>query len=205
MKRAAMMNRVTRLVQVVSIAIVLGACGSSPPVRYYDLEALETGYAPDKVGSSTVGVGPLRAPDYLSRPRMVTRAADATIVVNDFDRWVERLDEAIHRVLATNLDAQLDDAVVVAFPYTHISDLDYRVVGRIDRFDADADGLAVLEIQWGVIGRNDEILVQPRRARYEARSSREPKYAGIAYAMSEVVQQLSRDVAARLEALVDKS
>ena len=200
-----MMNRVTRLVQFVSIAIVLGACGSSPPVRYYDLEALETGYAPDKVGSSTVGVGPLRAPDYLSRPRMVTRAADATIVVNDFDRWVERLDEAIHRVLATNLDAQLDDAVVVAFPYTHISDLDYRVVGRIDRFDADADGLAVLEIQWGVIGRNDEILVQPRPARYEARSSREPKYAGIAYAMSEVVQQLSRDVAARLEALVDKS
>ena len=200
-----MMNRVTRLVQVVSIAIVLGACGSSPPVRYYDLEALETGYAPDKVGSSTVGVGPLRAPDYLSRPRMVTRAADATIVVNDFDRWVERLDEAIHRVLATNLDAQLDDAVVVAFPYTHISDLDYRVVGRVDRFDADADGLAVLEIQWGVIGRNDEILVQPRRARYEARSSREPKYAGIAYAMSEVVQQLSRDVAARLEALVGET
>ena len=196
-----MMNRVTRLVQVVSIAIVLGACGSSPPVRYYDLEALETGYAPDMVGSSTVGVGPLRAPDYLSRPRMVTRAADATIVINDFDRWVERLDEAIHRVLATNLDAQLDDAVVVAFPYTHISDLDYRVVGRIDRFDADADGLAVLEIQWGVIGRNDEILVQPRRARYEARSSREPKYAGIAYAMSEVVQQLSHDVAATLETL----
>jgi uncharacterized lipoprotein YmbA len=198
------MNRVTSLVQIVSIAIFLGACGSSPPVRYYDLEALETGYAPDKVGSSSVGVGPLRTPDYLSRPRMVTRTADATIVVNDFDRWVEPLDDAIHRVLAMNLDAQLGDAVVVAFPYTHISDLDYRVVGRVDRFDADADGLAVLEIQWGVIGRNDEILVQPRRARYEARSSREPKYASIAHAMSEVVQQLSHDVAARLEALVGK-
>ena len=195
------MNRVTSLVQVVSIAILLGACGSSPPVRYYDLEALETGYAPDKVGSTSVGVGPLRTPDYLSRPRMVTRAADATIVVNDFDRWVEPLDDAIHRVLATNLDAQLDDAVVVAFPYTHISDLDYRVVGRVDRFDADADGLAVLEIQWGVIGPNDEILVQPRRARYEARSSHEPKFAAIAYAMSDVVQQLSHDVAAKLETL----
>ena len=198
------MNRVTRLVQIVSLAIVLVACGSSPPVRYYDLEALETGYSPDKAGAINIGVGPLRTPDYLSRPRMVTRAADAMIVVNDFDRWVEPLDDAIHRVLATNLDAQLDDAVVVAFPYTHISDLDYRVVGRIDRFDADADGLAVLEIQWRVIGLNDEILVQPRRARYEARSSREPKYAGIARAMSEVVQQLSRDVAARLEALVVK-
>lgn len=197
------MTRVKRLAQIASLAIVLGACGSSPPVRYYDLEALETGYAPDKVGSLSVGVGPLRTPDYLSRPRMVTRASDATIVVNDFERWVEPLDDSIHRVLATNLDAQLDDAVVVAFPYTHISDLDYRIVGRIDRFDADADGLAVLEIQWGVIGPKDEILVQPRRARYEARSSREPKYAAIAHAMSGVVQQLSKDVAAGLEALVD--
>lgn len=201
MKRAATMKRVRRLVQIAGIAIVLNACGSSPPVRYYDLEALETGYSPDKVGSSSVGVGPLRTPDYLSRPRMVTRAADATIVVNDFERWVEPLDDAIHRVLATNLDAKLDDAVVVAFPYTHISDLDYRVVGRVDRFDADADGLAVLEIQWGVIGTNDEILVQPRRARYEARSSREPKFAAIAYAMSQVLQQFSQDVAAELETL----
>lgn len=195
------MNRVTSLVQVVSIAIVLSACGSSPPVRYYDLEALETGYSPDKVGSSSVGVGPLRTADYLSRPRMVTRAADATIVVNDFDRWVEPPDEAIHRVLAKNLDALLDNAVVVAFPYTHIKHLDYRVVGRIDRFDADADGLAVLEIQWGVIGPNDEILMQPRRARYEARSSRQPRYAAIAHGMSKVLQQFSNDVAASLEAL----
>lgn len=206
MKGAATMSRVTSLAQIVGVAIIVGACGSSPPVRYYDLEALETGYTPDKVGSSSVGVGPLRTPDYLSRPRMVTRASDATIVVNDFERWVEPLDESIHRVMATNLDALLDDAVVVAFPYTHVTYLDYRVVGRVDRFDADADGLAVLEIQWGVIGPKDEILVQPRRARYEARSAREPTYAAIAHAMSEVVQQLSQDVAARLETLdVDRS
>lgn len=198
------MIRVTSLALLAGAAMVLGACGSSPPVRYYDLEALETGYSPDRTGSSSVGVGPLRTPDYLSRPRMVTREGDATIVVNDFDRWVEPLDDAIHRVLATNLDAQLDDAVVVAFPYTHITDLDYRIVGRVDRFDADADGLAVLEIQWGVIGPNDEILAQPRRARYEARSSRDPMFAAIAHAMSDVVRQLSHDISVQLEALVGR-
>ena len=198
------MTRVTRLAQIVSLAIVLGACGSSPPVRYYDLEALATGYSPDTAGAITVGVGPLRTPDYLSRPRMVTRAEDATISVNDFERWVEPVDDAIHRVMATNLDALLADAVVIAFPYTHIKHLDYRVVGRVARFDADADGLAVLEIQWGVISSDEEILVQPSRARYEARSLREPKYAAIAHAMSKLLQQFSGDVAAALETLFEE-
>jgi uncharacterized lipoprotein YmbA len=199
-----MKTRVTCLAQIVSLAIVLGACGSSPPVRYYDLEALATGYTPDRVGAISVGVGPLRTPDYLSRPRMVTRATDATIVVNDFERWVEPVDDAIHRVMATNLDALIDDAVVVAFPYTHIKHLDYRVVGRVARFDADADGLAVLEVQWGVVSAADEILAPPRRARYEARSSRKPAYAAIAHAMSKVLQQFSQDVAAELETLFDE-
>lgn len=198
------MIRTTRAVQTICVLLFVGACGSSPPVRYYDLEALETGYSPDKVGASNVGVGPLRTPDYLSRPRMVTRTADATIVVNDFERWVEPLDESVHRVIARNLDALLDDAVVVSFPYTHIMYLDYRVVGRVDRFDADADGLAVLEVQWGIISSADEILVRPRRARYEARSSRETGYAAIAHAMSQVLQQFSHEVAAELEALVRK-
>lgn len=199
-----MMTRVKRLAQVASLAAALVACGSSPPVRYYDLEALVTGYTQDNVGAISVGVGPLRTPDYLSRPRMVTRAADATIVVNDFERWVEPVVDAIHRVMATNLDALLDDAVVVAFPYTHIRHLDYRVVGRVARFDADADGLAVLEIQWSVVSAADEILAPPRRARYEARSSRTPEYAAIARAMSELLKQFSQDVAAELETLFDE-
>ncbi len=198
------MIRMTRALQTLCFLLFVGACGSSPPVRYYDLEALESGYSPDKVGASSVGVGPLRTPDYLSRPRMVTRSTDATIIVNDFERWVEPPDESIHRVMARNLDALLDDAVVVAFPYTHIKYLDYRVVGRVDRFDADADGLAVLEVQWGIISSAEEILVRPRRARYEARSSRETGYAAIAHAMSRVLQQFSHEVAAELEALVGR-
>ena len=29
---------------VVFLALAIGGCGSSPPVNYYDLDALETGY-----------------------------------------------------------------------------------------------------------------------------------------------------------------
>jgi uncharacterized lipoprotein YmbA len=186
----------------VFLAMILGGCGSSPPVSYYDLEALETGYVADGETNMTVGVGPLRTPDYLSRSQIVTRRGDSTVVVDDFNRWVEPVHHAIYRIVSENLDSLIDDAVVVAFPYTHIADLDYQLIGRISRFDADQDGTAVLQIQWGIISSRDEFLVQPKRARYAVKAAAAGDYPALARAMSEVLQQFSRDVAETLEGVM---
>ena len=189
------MIRTRWLAPVLLFSLLVGGCGSSPPVQYYDLEALETGNADDGGTFLRVGVGPLRTPDYLSRSQMVTRGNDSTVIVDDFNRWIEPVDDAIHRVVAENLDGLIDDAVVVAFPYTHIADLDYQLIGRISRFDTDHDGAAVLQIQWGVITSRDEFVLPPKRARYEARAAKAGDYPALARAMSEVLQQFSRDVA----------
>lgn len=186
----------------VLILVAIGGCGSSPPVSYYDLEALESGYEAGGKNDLIVGVGPLRTPDYLSRSQIVTRRPDATVIVDDFNRWVEPVDDAIYRVVAENLDSLMGDAVVVAFPYAHIADLDYQLVGHISRFDADQDGTAVLQLQWGVLSSTEDIVVQARRVRYEARAAEPGDYAALARAMSEVLQQFSRDVAQSLEAVV---
>ena len=186
----------------VFLAMAVAGCGSSPPVNYYDLQSLETGYVVDSEKSLAVGVGPLRAPDYLSRSQIVTRQSDSTIFVDDFNRWVEPVDDAIYRIISENLDSLIDEAVVVAFPYTHIADLHYQLLGRISRFDADADGRAVLQIQWSVIGPDDEFVVLPRRARYEAMAAQPRDYPALALAMSEVLQQFSRDVAESLRGVI---
>ena len=186
-------------VPAVLLVMTLGGCGSSPPVQYYDLEALEAGYMAAADADKTVGVGPLRTPDYLSRAQIVTRRDDSTVVVDDFNRWVEPVDDAIYRIVSENLDSLVNDAVVVAFPYTHIADLDYQIIGRISRFDADQQGTAVLQIQWGIISSTDEFLVQPKRARYEVTAARPDDYPALARAMSEVLQQFSRDVAKSLQ------
>ena len=187
------------------LVLAVGGCGSSPPVRYYDLEVLETGYVADGETYLAVGVGPLRTPDYLSRSQIVTRGSDARIVVDDFNRWIEPVDDAVYRIISENLDNIIDDAVVVAFPYTHIADLDYQLVGRISRFDADQDGTAVLKIQWGVITSKDDLVVHPKRARYEVRAAQAGDYPALARAMSEVWQQFSRDVAAELQAVMSRA
>ena len=189
----------------VLLAVILGGCGSSPPVSYYDLEALEAGYVAARGTSQTVGVGPLRTPDYLSRSQIVTRRSDSTVFVDDFNRWVEPVDDAIYRIVSENLDSLIDGAVVVAFPYTHIADLDYQLIGRISRFDADQEGTAVMRVQWGIISSREEFLVQPRRARYEAKAARAGDYVALAHAMSEVLQQFSRDVAKSLEEIMTRA
>ena len=184
------------------LAMSAGGCGSSPPVQYYDLQALETGSDAERHQSLRVGVGPLRTPEHLRRSQIVTRGADARVIVDDFHRWIEPLGNRIHDVLAQNLDALIDDAVVVAFPYTHIADLDYQVVGRISRFDADRDGTAVLQVQWGVIASRDEFAIQPKRVRYEARAAQPGDYQALTRAMSEALQQFGRDVAESLQDLM---
>ncbi len=185
----------------VLLAMSVGGCGSSPPVRYYDVEALETGYVAEREISLRVGVGPLRAPEYLRRSQIVTRGTDSEVVVDDFHRWIEPLGDRVHQVVAENLDTLLDRAVVVAFPYTHIANLYYQLVGRVSRFDADPDGTAVLQVQWGVIASRDAFVVQPKRVRYQARATQPGDYEALARAMSEVLQQFSRDVAESLQAV----
>lgn len=193
------MIRTRWLAGMVFLAMSLGGCGSSPPVQYYDLEALETGYVAERDASLGVGVGPLRTPEYLRRSQIVTRGDDARVIVDDFHRWIEPLGDRIHDVLAQNLDVLIDDAVVVAFPYTHIANLDYQLVGRISRFDADPDGTAVLQVQWGVIASRDEFVIPPKRERYEARAAQTGDYQALSRAMSEVLQQFGRDVAEALQ------
>jgi len=196
------MIRMRWLTGTLLLAMSAGGCGSSPPVQYYDLQALETGSDAERHQSLRVGVGPLRTPEHLRRSQIVTRGADARVIVDDFHRWIEPLGNRIHDVLAQNLDALIDDAVVVAFPYTHIADLDYQVVGRISRFDADRDGTAVLQVQWGVIASRDEFAIQPKRVRYEARAAQPGDYQALTRAMSEALQQFGRDVAESLQDLM---
>ena len=186
-------------VPVAFLALLTGGCGTSPPVSYYDLQALETGYVTEAESQLRIGVGPLRTPDYLSRSQIVTRGSDSRVLVDDFNRWVEPVSDAIHRVISENLDSLMSNAVVVAFPYTHMSEFDYQIVGRISRFDADADGTVVLQMQWGVISSGDDFLIQPRRVRYEASVAQAGDYPALVRAMNEVLQTFSRDLAESLQ------
>ena len=198
-----MMTRLPRIIISLFAASLLVACGSSPPVTYYHLDATgsATHVSPDGQ-PAFLAIGPLRVPDYLTRPQLVTRGPGASMIVDDFNRWAEPLDQALHRVLAINIDSQMDELTVVAFPYSSLIEVDYRLLGTVERFDVDQGGQAVLVAQWGVADMDGTVLVSPRRSRYTTTAASDSSNS-VVRAMSEVVADFSSDIASEMRAVVD--
>ncbi len=191
------MNRFCSLGAAI-LAVWLASCGSSPPVRYYTLEAPVVSGSTDGADSIIIGMGPLRLPEYLKRSRMVSRGAGSELIVNEQARWAEPLDKAMHRVLAASVDKRLSDVVMVAFPYLETVAVNYVVLGQVERFDSDENGRVVLAVQWGVMDPNRESLIPPRRSNYESGTGNPNDPDQIARAMNSLLEQFSQDIAEQL-------
>jgi len=126
------------------------------------------------------------------------------MLVDEYSRWAEPLGLSLHRVVSTNVDNLLDAAVVIAFPYDSVirSQVNYRLLGDVSRFDADRSGQVVLELQWVISEVGSGIVVPPRRSRYEAQAARAGDPAAIAAAMNEALYLFSQDIASELAAVL---
>ncbi|MCZ6560838.1 MAG: PqiC family protein [Gammaproteobacteria bacterium] len=186
------------------VSLLLVACGSSPPVRYFSLSPMDSALGQDPDDAITLALGPLRMPDYLNRSQIVTRAGGAEIQVDEFSRWAEPLRLAMHRVVSTDVDGLLDGVVVIAFPYDSIirSQVDYRLLGDVIRFDADQSGRVVLEVQWIITDTDSAVAVPIHRRRYEARAATADDPAAVAVAMNDALASFSRDIANEMGAVL---
>ena len=131
------------------LTATIAACGSSPPVQYYALSTAGGVGSTAQDGAATLGLGPLRMPEYLNRTQFVTRTSGTEMQVDEFNRWAEPLSPSMHRIVAANVDRLRDDLTVIAFPYDAVirNIVDYRLHGDVVRFDADNSGRVVLEVQ----------------------------------------------------------
>jgi uncharacterized lipoprotein YmbA len=186
-------------------SVLLTGCGSSPSVRYFSLSSTVTGSARNADDAVVLGLGPMRIAEYLNRPQMVTRGEGSEVLVDEFSRWAEPLEQAVHRTVATDIDHLMDGVTVIVFPWeSAVQDqIDYRLLGEISHFDADATGRVVLETQWSVVAAQRGVLVvQPRRTRYEVSGKSPVDPAAVALAMSEALAMFSNDIAGKLQAVI---
>lgn len=184
----------------VALAFTLMACSSSPPVRYFSLSPIDSGFQQDPDESVMLGLGPFRMPDYLNRSQIVTRGANAEVQVDEFSRWSEPLATSLLRIVSTDVDNLLPGVVVVVFPYESFvrNQVKYRLVGDINRFEADHLGQIVLEVQWGVADADGGVAVPVRRNRYQAQATTADDPSAVAAAMNDALAQFSRDIASKL-------
>ena len=186
------------------VSLLIAACGSSPPVRYFALSPMDTVQRQDPDDSVTLGVGPLRLPEYLNRSQMVTRGGGSELEIDEFSRWAEPLTQALHRVVSADVDNMMTGVTVIAFPWESVvqNNVDYRLIGEVTRFDADRSGRVVLNIQWAIYDVSADVAVPPRRGRYETRAARSDDPANVASAMNDALAMFSRDVVSELEVIL---
>jgi uncharacterized lipoprotein YmbA len=185
-----------------ALVLLVASCASSPPVDYYTLQAESGRGVADPAGAVILGIGPLEMPGYLDRPQLVTRAAGGKVFVDEYNRWAEPLSDVLPRVLTANVDQRLDSVVVVSFPFGARIRADYRLAGRITRFDTDQSGVAVLEVQWGVQDAEANIVLEPRRTRYTAQASSRDDAGALVAALNQTLTAFSVDVANQLRSLL---
>ena len=102
-----MIATVRSIIYCVLVSLLLTACGSSPPVRYFSLSSTVTGGGQDAENAVVLGLGPIRMAEYLNRSQIVTRGSDAEIKVDEFNRWAEPLGLVFHRVTRGRLFREL--------------------------------------------------------------------------------------------------
>lgn len=190
----------------VCLVLILSGCISvqnSPTPRFYVLNAQDENQVSNKINLATevfIGVGPVRIPEYLDRPQMVTQSKEKMLKFAQFDRWGESLDLGMARLIRENLTIMLPGAKFTAFPWNLSIPIKYQVTVEILQLTSELDGNLFLATQWLIIDTQNSKTMLIKRSEF-----RQPiipqNYIGLAKTLSTVCASLSQEIAQALAKL----
>jgi uncharacterized protein len=178
---------------------LLAACSSTPPTRFYALDAVAAPQPATAVprsgrAATTVAVRTVAVPAAVDRPQFVVRAGDARVNLDEFNRWAGPLRDEIARVVAGNLAAELG-APVVTFSAALPAPSDLVVLLDVQRFDAKTGEGVEVDVVWIVRRALDEAPGRSGRSVVREPAGGEG-YAALVGAYNRALAAASRDVAA---------
>ena len=202
-RMAKVLNSGIAAISLLSLLFLCG-CGASRPPNYYILHSLQS-EAPGAVKAGadndlSIGVGPIKIPEYLDRPQMATRSTPNRIQFAEFDKWAESLEKDLTRVLAENLSILLSTDRVVVFPWPESMHVLYQVTVDVAKLDYTPDGKATLVAGWSVFGDDGRKLLAMKRSRLTV-PVQSTGFEAVASAQSRAVEDMSREIAACIESL----
>jgi len=191
------MNRLITIAAVGTLAAFVPGCGSSPPARFYTLNA-----APAPAASPSelsVAVGPVSVPAIVDRPQFVVSTGANQVTLDEFNLWASPLQNNIARVVAENLAAILGTPRVMLTSQAVGADAAYRAAIDVQRFESMPGEAANFDAVWTVRRMQDGASRTGRTTIREPSS--EVGYAGLAAAHSRAIARLSQDIAGAVRAL----
>ena len=135
---------------VATLALVLGACGSAPPLRYYTL-------VPSAGGEATVAptaqpfqfdLLPVSVPAQVDQPQMVVREGGQGVAVLQGQRWIAPLGDEVRGALSADLTRDFRAQDVSGMP--NHGKATVRIKLDLRRFDSVVGNYAYIDAAWSV-------------------------------------------------------
>lgn len=190
------MQTVRRLAAA-AIALGLAGCGGKEVrIDYFALTAPPAHTVAAEAGALSIHVGPVSIPEGVDRPQLVTHGDGTTVTVHDNQRWGEPLKDAIPRVIADSLSAELGTPRVMTSRQSASLDFDYRVAIDVQHFDSTSSGVSD-DVIWTIRTRGDKPARVGRTVVQEPASG----IGGLAEAHSKALARVSHDIAEAIRAI----
>ena len=194
------------IVPLFAICLVsLAGCASTAPSKFYTLTPMKAadGSAPGipLEGGSLLEVGPVRLPDYLDRPQIMTRSEGNEVRMHETERWAGSLEGDVARVLIENLSVLLAGKSVAVVQWTptmqSLAPFRNRLGVDVLRFEGSVGGEVVLKARYALFGPDGKKVISTGES-----IVREPvaggDYEALTAAMSRALAAFSREVAAAI-------
>jgi uncharacterized lipoprotein YmbA len=198
--------RLTLVTLALSVMLLAGCRGTSEKSRFYKLSAiLSSDEATKPAGKGVaIGIGPIKFPDHLDRPEIVTRTSRNALEIGDFDRWAGSLREDFSRVLTENLSILLSTDFVFVFPWGKTIPIEYQVKVEVSRFDGELGKSATLIARWTVFESGEKKELKAIRRSSITKPAEGKSYEAMVAALSQTVEQLSQEIAETIKTLSQK-
>ena len=190
-----MARRIAQLILIAVAAVVAVGC-STAPAKFYSLSSTSAadGTPPTPVA---VMVGPVTIPASVDQPELVVQVAANRVQVDEFNRWVAPLGDAIARAVAGDLVVLLGSPEVASNQLANFVP-DYRVTIDVQKFESVPGSAATLEAVWTV---RKSVGGEIRSGRTVAREPVQGQsYDALAAAHSQALAQMSTDIAVAIRA-----
>ena len=196
---------VSRLVIVVLglFLILPGGCTRTRASKFYTLDSLPESQRGEQtaIGENelVIGIGPVKIPDYLDRPQIITRVSPNKVELADFNRWAEPLRDSIPNVLAENISVLLATDRVVVFPWKSSVPIDYQVKVVITRFEGTPGKDISMEGRWALFGEGGEKMLVVRATKIKKHIDGKG-YEAMVSAQGRALAEFSRQIADAISA-----
>ena len=190
-----MARRIAQLISIALAAVIAVGC-STAPSKFYSLSSTSAadGTPPTAVA---VMVGPVTIPASVDQPEFVVQVAANRVQVDEFNRWVAPLGDAIARAVAGDLVVLLGSPEVASNQLANFVP-DYRVTIDVQKFESVPGSAATLEAVWTV---RKSVGGEIRSGRTVAREPVQGQsYDALAAAHSQALAQMSTDIAVAIRA-----